>query len=100
MKLIEIIENKLHSDERFVFDGVGFNHGSWSTGDVFFDFKKNIGGKGFGKVRIILFKEDSEGVEMKIEIWVPSYCEWYTFFEGFIESEDDYKRVLVMTGIN
>lgn len=47
-------------------------------------------------LKYILYQEDEQGVEFKIRMYVPSYCEWDTFFEGFAETENNFDRVMVM----
>jgi len=103
---IENVKAKLNSDIRFHFHGKGNNEGVWATrekGDddcgVMINLKKNLAKKGFGAFEIFLFKEDEEGLEFLIRMYVPSHCEWYTFFEGFAENENDFDRVMVMLGL-
>jgi len=104
--MIEYIKEKLNSDERFNYLGRGANEGCWATRKKgedspgkFIDLKKNLARKGYGAFEIMLFEESEEGVELKITMYVPSYCEWDTFFEGFVESESDWDRVMVMLGL-
>jgi len=104
---IEIIKAKLNADERFHYHGKGANEGLWATrekGDntvgELIHLKKNLANKGYGAFEILLFQEDENGLEIKIQMYVPSYCEWDTFFEGFAENENDFDRIMVMLGIN
>lgn len=98
---------KLNSDHRFHYHGKAANGGVWMTrpkgtddGQGMIDLKKPHSGKRTGEVRVYFYGIDDDGLEMKIEIYLPSYCEYYTFFEGFIETENDFDRVFVMLGIN
>ncbi len=97
----------LNEDERLYYRGRGANLGVWSSSkkgtdyhNTTIDFFKNMGKKGFGAVRITLFEEGKDGLEMHVEYHLPSYCEWHTFFEGFIENIDDLNRMFVMIGYN
>ena len=101
----EIIQ-LLSADERFHHHGRGNNIGVWATykkgdeeyeGDI--EFKKDLAQKGHGTVRIFLWSEDKQGVAGKIEAYIPSYCEYYTFFEGFWETADDFKAIFRMLGL-
>lgn len=64
------------------------------------DLKKDLARKGYGSFRITLFEETNQGLELKIEMYVPSYCVTDTFFEGFVESLEDFKSIFRMLGIN
>jgi hypothetical protein len=101
--LTNLIIDKLNADDRFYHQGRGANLGVWSTSppDVLemIDLKKNLAKKGYGAFMIRLYKEDEQGLEMKIEMYVPSHCEWDTFFEGFVETESDFDRLMVMLGL-
>lgn len=104
---IEKIKEKLNADKRFNFLGRGANQGVWATRErgsdeigEYIQLKKDLAQKGYGAFEIYLFKESDQGLEFKVRMYVPSYCEWDTFFEGFAESENDFDRVLVMLGIN
>lgn len=107
MTLLDAIKQKLNEDTRFFFLGKAANEGIWATrekGDnsvsgKMIQLKKNLAQKGYGSFEVYLFKEDLDGVEMRIRMFVPSHCEWDTFFEGFIESESDFDRIMVMLGI-
>jgi hypothetical protein len=96
----------LQDDERFHYIGRGANLGCYSTipkgeneSAGFINFTKNLGKKGFGSVTILFHKEDTEGLEIKIDVYLPSYCDTYTFFEGFLESIEDFDCILRMLGI-
>lgn len=100
--LLEIVKEKLNSDERFHYKGKAVNSGIWETytGEKFFQFKKNIGRKGYGHVRIILYFENEEGLDVVVEIEVDPGCGYEKHFEGFVETEKDFERLMVMLGIN
>lgn len=104
--IVDKIKQLLEEDDRFYYHGNGNNLGvfaSYKKGEKEYegmiDLKKDLGQKGYGTVRIFLFKEDKQGLELKIEIYLPSYCQYYTFFEGFIENEIEFNLVLKMLGI-
>lgn len=99
MTLIEKLSELIEKDNRFILTKANpllykvFNTKS------FIDLKKNIGKKGLAQVKVTFLEETSEGVEIKIEMELASYCEWETFFEGFVDNESDFERVLIMIGI-
>lgn len=104
---IDKIKAKLDSDARFHFLGRGANEGVWATREKgeegcgnFIELKKNLAKKGYGAFEIYLYEETEQGVEFKVRMYVPSYCEWDTFFEGFLENENDFERVMIMLGLN
>jgi hypothetical protein len=105
--LLEKIKEKLNSDIRFNYLGAGANQGVWATrkkgekgcGD-FIQLKKRLAGKGYGAFEVHLYNETDQGVEMMIEMYVPSHCAWNTLFEGFVENETDFDRIMVMLGLN
>ena len=102
LNIFNKITNILIKDNRFNLIG---NH-LWATRTNFEDIgefiflKKHLAGKGYGSFEIQLFQENEQGVEIKIKMYVPSYCEWNTFFEGFVENENDFIRLMVMLGLN
>jgi len=65
----------------------------WTT------FNKNIANKGFGMVRVNILSESEDGIEIKISIYVPSYCDYDTFFEGWLQDEKDIHTVIRLIGI-
>lgn len=98
----EILEEEL----KFNYLGRGNNLGIWATYkkgdeeyDGMIDLKKDIGGKGYGTVRLFIFGSTEQGVEIKIEIYLASYCEYYTFFEGFVETIGEFNTILKCLGI-
>lgn len=100
------ISDILNADDRFHYKGRGANLGVWLTTDneeaptELIRLHKNLASKGYGAFKITLFNENIQGLELKIEMFVPSFCEWETFFEGFIQTKEDFNRVLIMLGIN
>lgn len=103
--LLEKIKDRLNADERFHFLGRGANEGMWATTERgrpinFINLKKPLAQKGYGAIEIVLFSSSEYGVEMKIRLYIPSYCEWDTVFEGFMENENDFDRIMVMIGLN
>jgi len=98
--MIDEIKQLIEDDDRFHFQGRGHNLGVYTTDKtIFVDFKKAIGGKSFGRLAIFLFEHTVNGVNIKIDAWLPSYCEWYTIFEGWLESADDYTTITRLLGI-
>lgn len=105
MTVREQIIDYLHTDERF------YHHGktvtdffmSWEKGDKyqgdFLDLKKSHSGKTLAKAQILVFTNDCEEVELKVELYLNSYLEWETFFEGWVENLDEFKTVLKMVGL-
>lgn len=98
MKLIDIVKKKLRSDDRFEYLGRGNNEGVWES-EKFLDLKKKIAKKGIAKVRVLLYKQDKEGLELKIEMQVISHYEWETMFEGFVENENEFELIFKCLGI-
>jgi hypothetical protein len=102
-KLYEKCKSILESDDRFYYRGRGANLGVYSTSENqevgFINFTKNLARKGYGAVTITFFEESKEGLEIKLDVYLPSYCEENTFFEGFLESIEDFNSVLRMLGI-
>lgn len=115
-KLRVLINDKLEQDGRFNRFKGGVGSDIWSTTDSllnadgeeevlgeFIRFKHELGGKGYGVVRITVYNPATnynEGrIEMKIEISISSYCEWETFFEGFLSSPEDYHHIFKMIGL-
>ena len=96
--LILYVAGCLDSDRRFKHLGRGANNGVWETEEIIY-FRKNMAKKGYGFTRVSVFDASKDGLSLKIEIHVPTYGDWETFFEGFIESTTDFDRVLVMTGL-
>ena len=96
--IVDYIKSDIHADDRFESKSPGSNIGVYES-DLL-HLHKDIGKKGLGKVRIWVRADTCDGIDLKIEIYLSSYCEWDTFFEGFLENLDDYHRVLVMLGIN
>lgn len=114
MTLLETIKEKLNADTRLNYGGRGNNQGYWKSytssekydkdehdnpRNGIIELKKRIGQKGHAAVRIWLYKVDEEGLEMKIEMYIMGYYEWYSMFEGFVETEQDFDRLMVMMGL-
>lgn len=105
MNLLQYIRVKLNADHRFHYLGRGNNLGAWSTrprGETnacYIELFKPMGGKLAGRVDIILYEHVDGEVSLTIQIELPSYCETYTFFEGWVETTHDYNRLLVMCGL-
>ena len=98
--MIEEVKQLIDKDSRFKHIGRGNNLGLYSTDkNDYIDFNKPIGGKSFGRATIFLFKEDANGLNIKIEVWLPSYCEDYTLFEGWLESPKDFTTIMRLVGI-
>lgn len=65
------------------------------------DFKRLHSGKNPSGVRILIFsEEDTELVNLKIEIYLNSYCEWTTFFEGWIDNMEEFEIIFKAVGLN
>jgi len=104
--ILDYVQARLNTDSRFHYIGRGANDGHWRTTpkgqdpwETSVDLKKIYGYKNFAAVMITLFNEENYGVWMKIEFWLPSYCEWSTHFEGYIEKEEDYDNLFRMLGL-
>lgn len=98
--LLQQVKEIINSDNRFHYIGRAANEGVWETDpDSFITFSKNIARKGYGKARLTIFQQNENGLEIKIQIYIPSYCEWDTFFEGFLETIDDYHTIIKLIGI-
>jgi hypothetical protein len=106
--LIEVVKLKMNKDKRFYFVDRGTAMPMWTTTNLspvtnkpgtFIDLNKMIAGKGYGEVELIIFGENEQGLEFRVRMLIPSYNDWYTFFEGFAETEADFDRVMIMLGI-
>lgn len=68
----------------------------------FLDLHREQSGKSLALVRILVFsntgKKETE-VNLKIELYLNSYCTWDTFFEGWITSIDNLKTILQSVGL-
>ena len=87
-----------HLNEHFYYHGRGNNHGWWAsyekTGEQtienpglapMVDLIKPISGKTFGHITIlVLDSQEQYGLNIKIEVFLPSYNEFYTVFEGWV----------------
>jgi len=105
--LITKIREKINADDRFTYHRRGSYYGMWSTRKkdelgcgTLINLKKNLAKKGYGAFEIIIYQQNEQGIEIKIQMYVPSLCEWNTFFDGFIETETDFDRVMIMLGLN
>ena len=102
----EIVEYLL-SDSRFFYIGYNGTHfiSSWEKGDKeegdFIYLKKDHSGKSSAKVEINIYtdKYDSKEVEFKIRLYLTSYFEWETFFEGWAENLEEFKLAIKMVGL-
>lgn len=102
----EIVEYLL-SDKRFFYLGFTGTHfiSSWEKGDEdkgnFIDLKKDHSSKSSAKVEIHIYTNmySNREVEFKIILYLVSYYEWETFFEGWAENLDEFKMVLKMVGL-
>jgi hypothetical protein len=102
----EIVEYLL-SDNRFSYIGYTGTHfiASWHKGDIqrgdFIPLKKDHSGKSSAKVEILVFPDTYSATEVNLEIklYLPSYLEWDTFFEGYVENIDELKLVMKMIGL-
>lgn len=65
----------------------------------FLDLNKSFSGKTLARVRVTILSETEDGIETKIELYLNSYCTWETFFEGWLEIEEDIDSVLRMLGL-
>lgn len=64
---------------------------------------KSISGKKFVGLKIKLLAEDKHDpkhcVSVRIEFFIPSYCEWATVFEGWISCKEDLINVFILLGV-
>ena len=98
--ILEEVKSLIAQDTRFVYKGKGNNLGLYATdSDTYIDFTKRIGNKSFGKSTILLLQDNDLGLLIKIEMWLPSYCEWYTVFEGYLETPQDFITIFRLLGI-
>ena len=97
--------DRLNDNKRLHYLGRGNNLGIWSSRPKgspnvsFIELFKPMGGKDIGVPTIVLHEETENGLYLSIKIHLPSYCEEYTFFEGWIETKEDFDRVMVMVGL-
>ena len=91
------------------YKGRGANNGQWeSWKDKEHEYDtiellKPHSWKTIGKVRLLYYineyPEEYQGHEFHIEVWLNSYCEFYTMFEGWVDSLDELKIILKCIGI-
>lgn len=67
----------------------------------FTELYRTHSGKGLVGVRVLVYSNnyDEKEVNLKIELYLNSYCEWDTFFEGWITSIDNLKIILQSVGL-
>lgn len=102
----EIVEYLL-SDNRFYYIGYSGTHfiASWYKGDTtkgnFIPLNKAHSGKTSAKVEILIFTDNYETneVELTIKLYLPSYLQWDTFFDGWVENLEEFKLVMKMLGL-
>lgn len=78
----------------FEYKGHGSNIGVWVTDD--FQALTKPFGDSFcrAKFRLCAYLPNQYGNQIKIEIFLPSVCEWETIFEGYIYSVSDISKLL------
>mgnify|MGYP003631437687 CR=1 FL=1 len=105
MGILEYAKKVLLDDTRFFYLGKGNNLGMWSTvlkeDEItgFIDFTKPMGQKTSGCARVILYAMGEHGLEFKIDLYIPSHCEWYAFFEGHVMENEEFDLILKATGL-
>lgn len=106
MTLIETIQSKMNADNRFHFLK-GNNDGMWSTDPkggigTWIDLKKPCAGT-FGAAVLMYIVEEKGydvGVFLKIQMAnANTLAEYETFFEGHVETKNDFERVMIMLGL-
>jgi hypothetical protein len=102
--MIEYYKEVLNS--KFNYIGRGANDGHWRSSPkgeepytVMIPLSKVYGYKDQAAVQVTLFNEGEIGTWMKVEFYLPSYCEWSTHFEGFLETKEDIHHVFRMLGL-
>lgn len=100
-ELSEIIINRIDCDNRF--EEVKCNPlqiCNWETPE-FLELHKPISEKSLAKVRVKAYREDPNyGLNIIIELYPNSYCEWYTCFDGWIEEEYELDNIFKQLGID
>ena len=97
----------LLSDGRFRYNGYTGTHWitTWEKGDEdqggLVDLCREHSLKSLAKIRVLVFSNrySEEGLNFKIELNLSSYCEWETFFEGWVDSLDEFRLILKSVGI-
>jgi hypothetical protein len=96
-------------DSFLYYKGRGANNGVWESftkEDKYsmIELLKPHSWKTLGKIRILYFineyPEEYTGYEFHIEIYLNSDCEFYTMFEGWVDSTEELKTILKCIGIN
>lgn len=104
----QIVE-QLQADDRFYYHGYTgtFFFMSYEKGEPEYcsfpteDLKRLHSGKNPSGVRILIFSEsNTELVNYKIEIYLNSYCEWYTFFEGWVDNIEEFNIIFKAVGLS
>lgn len=74
-----------------------------SSEDVsqFYELYRTHSGKSLAGVRILVYSNvyKEADVNLKIELYLNSYCEWYTFFDGWIPDITELKTILQSVGL-
>lgn len=96
-------------DSILYYKGRGANNGvweSWVDKDHQYDtFELTVphSWKTIGKAQIWYYineyPNDYSGHEFKIDIYLNSYCEFFTMFEGWVDSLDELKTIIKCVGI-
>jgi len=100
-QLIEFLNSK------YYYQGRGANIGVWATfpnrtdttGSQWIEYTKTISGKQSGYGSIWIYEEGEWGFNIKIEMYIPSYAELATVFEGWIKDVEGLTFILDAVGL-
>lgn len=94
-------------DSILYYKGRGGTNGVWESWEkdkyTYFELTVPHSWKTTGKAQIYYYINEHpdlySGHEFKIDIWLNSYCEFYTMFEGWVDSLDELKTIIKCVGI-
>jgi hypothetical protein len=109
-KLQQEIVEQLSKDVRFYYHGYTGTFFFRTIGEVdkedsfsgdFLELNKRQSDKSLAKVRFYIHTDRFETKEchFKIEMYLNSYCDWDTFFEGWVESIEEFNLILKSVGL-
>lgn len=89
----------LLNDDRFIYSSA-VSHFFKTKEDEFIQLNVEHSGKSLAQCKICVHNDDvDDSISLVVELYLNSYCEWYTHFDGWIWSIDDFKFVLKALGI-
>lgn len=92
------------------YKGRGANNGVWESwkskkeiGDNFINLPKPHSWKTLGHIRLWYYTneypDDYIGHEIKVDIYLNSYCEFFPMFEGWVDNIEELKTIFKCIGV-